>query len=366
MMRAISIRGGKGGADALFVESVPVPEPGPGQLLIRVRAAGVNRPDIFQRAGFYPPPPGAPATLGLEVAGEVAARGRQASRAGGRAIASPRCSAAAATRSTRWWTRATRCPSRGTSTSSTPRRCRRPSSPCGATSSSGASCAQARRCWCTARTAASASRRSRWRRRRARECSPPRVAAAKAGKARELGADLAFDAAAGDWAEPVKAAGGVNVVLDMVGADYFDRNLDVLLPDGRLVVIATLTGHEARLNLRQLMLKRLTVSASTLRARDADGQGAARATPMQEHVWPWIESGAVAGAGGPDVSARAGGRGARLARERLAVRQGGAHGRLNACRLRGPRVSRTPWEIARAPVQFAARACSTAVSAGDS
>ena len=65
MMRNISIRGGKGGADAMFVESVPVPVPGPGQLLIRVRAAGVNRPDIFQRAGFYPPPPGAPATLGL-------------------------------------------------------------------------------------------------------------------------------------------------------------------------------------------------------------------------------------------------------------------------------------------------------------
>ncbi len=75
MMRNISIRGGKGAADALFVESVPVPVPVPGQLLIRVRAAGVNRPDIFQRAGLYPPPPGAPATLGLEVAGEVAAIG---------------------------------------------------------------------------------------------------------------------------------------------------------------------------------------------------------------------------------------------------------------------------------------------------
>lgn len=72
MMRAISIRGGKGGADALFVDSQPRPELRTGHVLIRVKAAGVNRPDIIQRAGFYPPPPGAPATLGLEVAGEVA------------------------------------------------------------------------------------------------------------------------------------------------------------------------------------------------------------------------------------------------------------------------------------------------------
>jgi NADPH:quinone reductase-like Zn-dependent oxidoreductase len=82
------------------------------------------------------------------------------------------------------------------------------------------------------------------------------------------------------------------VILDMVGGDYFERNLDVLLPDGRLVVIATLAGHEAMLNLRTLMLKRLTVCASTLRARDADEK--ARLTrAVEEHVWPWIESGRV-------------------------------------------------------------------------
>ena len=79
-MRAISIRGGKGSADALFVEPMPVPELRPGHVLIRVRAAGVNRPDIFQRAGFYPPPPGAPATLGLEVAAEIAAVGEDVER----------------------------------------------------------------------------------------------------------------------------------------------------------------------------------------------------------------------------------------------------------------------------------------------
>ena len=79
-MKAIAIRGGRGGADALHVVEAPRPVPGPGQVLVRVRAAGVNRPDILQRAGFYPPPPGAPETLGLEVAGEVAALGEGAAR----------------------------------------------------------------------------------------------------------------------------------------------------------------------------------------------------------------------------------------------------------------------------------------------
>jgi NADPH2:quinone reductase len=70
-MKAIVIEGGKGPAEALKLGEVDDPTPGPGQILIRVAAAGVNRPDIIQRLGFYPPPPGAPPTLGLEVAGEV-------------------------------------------------------------------------------------------------------------------------------------------------------------------------------------------------------------------------------------------------------------------------------------------------------
>ena len=114
----------------------------------------------------------------------------------------------------------------------------------------------------------------------------------KARKAGELGADLALDASAGDWAPAVRASGGANVVLDMVGTAYFERNLDVLNPDGRLVVIATLTGHEVGLDLRKLMLKRLTVTASTLRARDAD-EKARLARAVETHAWPWVESGAL-------------------------------------------------------------------------
>ena len=291
MMRAISIRGGKGGADALFVASVPLPEPDPGQLLIRVRAAGVNRPDIFQRAGLYPPPPGAPATLGLEVAGEVAACGAGVERwhpgdrvtallgGGGyaeyalvdarHALPVPanldlvHAAALPETVFTVWSNVFERGRLRAGETLLVH----------GANSGIGVTAMQMARA-AGARVLATAR------------------GAAKAGKALEHGADLSFDASTGDWAGPVKDAGGADVVLDMVGAEYFERNLDVLLPDGRLVVIATLAGHEARLNLRQLMLKRLTVSASTLRARDAD-EKARLARAIEDQVWPWIAAGSV-------------------------------------------------------------------------
>src|SRR6185503_2647601 len=72
MMTAIAVEGGKGPAEALHPETIARPEPGPGQILIKVKAAGVNRPDLLQRMGGYPPPPGAPATMGLEVAGLIA------------------------------------------------------------------------------------------------------------------------------------------------------------------------------------------------------------------------------------------------------------------------------------------------------
>ncbi len=291
MMRAISIRGGKGGADALFVDSLPRPVAGPGQVLIRVHAAGVNRPDIFQRAGFYPPPPGAPATLGLEAAGEVAAIGEGVQRwhagdrvtallAGGgyaeyvavderHALPVPagldfvQAAALPETVFTVWSNVFERGQLRRGDTLLVH----------GANSGIGVTAMQMAKA-AGARVIATAR------------------GAAKAARSMELGADVAVDSASGDWAGPVRAAGGANVILDMVGGDYFERNLDVLLPDGRLVVIATLAGHEAKLNLRTLMLKRLTVSASTLRARDAD-EKARLAHAVEEHVWPWIESGRV-------------------------------------------------------------------------
>jgi putative PIG3 family NAD(P)H quinone oxidoreductase len=291
MMRAITIRGGKGGADALEVQSVPVPELRPGHVLIRVRAAGINRPDILQRQGRYPPPSGASEILGLEVAGEIAALGEGAARwrngdkvtallAGGgyaeyavvdarHALPVPRnldfVQAAALPEAvfTVW----TNVFERGLLQGGETLLVHGASSGIGVTAIQMAKAAGAR-VFATAR------------------------GADKAAKARELGADLAVDAAAGDWAVAVKSAGAVNVVLDMVGAGYFARNLDVLAPDGRLVEIAVLTGAVAEINLLAVMMKRLTVTGSTLRARDAS-EKARLARAIEEHVWPWIESGAV-------------------------------------------------------------------------
>jgi putative PIG3 family NAD(P)H quinone oxidoreductase len=291
MMRAVTIRGGKGDADALEVQSVAVPEVKPGHLLVRVRAAGVNRPDLLQRAGKYPPPPGASDILGLEVAGEVAAVGEGVERwregdkvaallAGGgyaeyalvdarHALPVPanldfvQAAALPETVFTVWANVFEHGQLRAGETLLVH----------GANSGIGVTAIQMARA-AGARVFATAR------------------GADKVAKAREIGAELAVDAAAGDWAVPIKAAGGADVVLDMMGAGYFKQNVDVLSPGGRLVVIAFLTGAVAELNLMSLMVKRLTVTGSTLRARDA-GEKARLARAIEEHVWPWIASGAV-------------------------------------------------------------------------
>jgi putative PIG3 family NAD(P)H quinone oxidoreductase len=291
MMRAITIRGGKGGADALELQSVPVPELKPGHVLIRVRAAGINRPDLLQRAGRYPPPPGASEILGLEVAGEIAGVGAGVERwhqgdrvtallAGGgyaeyalvdarHALPIPdgldfvQAAALPETVFTVW----ANVFEGGRLQSGETLLVHGANSGIGVTAVQMAKAAGAR-VFATAR------------------------GAEKATRARELGADVAIDVSAGDWAAAVKSAGTVDVILDMMGAGYFAGNVDVLAPGGRLVVIAFLTGAVAELNLMMLMLKRLTLTGSTLRSRDA-AEKARLASAIEEHVWPWIASGAV-------------------------------------------------------------------------
>jgi putative PIG3 family NAD(P)H quinone oxidoreductase len=291
MMRAITIRGGKGPAEALEIGELPVPMPQRGQVLIRVRAAGINRPDLLQREGRYPPPPGASPLLGLEVAGEVAALGEGVTRwrvgdrvtallgGGGYAeyaVADARHALpvpaglddaqAAALPETVFTVWANVFESGRLARGET-------LLVHGANSGIGVTAIQMARA-AGARVLATAR------------------GADKASQARELGADLVVDAADGDWSTAVKAAGPVHVVLDMVGAGYFARNVDVLAPGGRLVVIAVLTGATVELNLLTVMLKRLTITGSTLRARDAD-EKARLARAVEEHVWPWLASGAV-------------------------------------------------------------------------
>ena len=291
MMRVVTIPGGKGPAESLDVGSMPVPELRPGHVLIRVRAAGVNRPDLLQREGRYPPPPGASPILGLEVAGEVAGVGEGVTRwregdavvallAGGgyadyalvderHALPVPaghdfvQAAALPETVFTVW----TNVFERGGLVAGETLLVHGANSGIGVTAIQMARAAGAR-VFATAR------------------------GADKAAMARETGAELAVDASVGDWAVAVKAAGPVHVVLDMVGRDYFARNLDVLAPDGRLVVIAALTGATVELNLLAMMLKRLTLSGSTLRARDA-GEKARLAHAVEQHVWPWLASGVV-------------------------------------------------------------------------
>jgi NADPH:quinone reductase len=290
-MRAVTIEGGKGGAEALRVAELPIPTLAPGHILIRVHAAGVNRPDIVQRQGLYPPPPGAPETLGLEVAGEVTEVGEGALRwklgdrvtallgGGGyaeyatvdarHALPIPsgcdyvQAAALPETVFTVW----SNVFERGALRQGETLLVHGANSGIGVTAIQMAKAAGAR-VIATARSAA------------------------KAARARELGADLAIDVTVGDWLEPAKSLGPVNVVLDMVGAAYFKQNLDVLAADGRLVQIATLDGARVELDLRRLMLKRLTLTASTLRARDAD-EKARLARAIEEQVWPWIAAGRV-------------------------------------------------------------------------
>lgn len=290
MMR-IAVAGGIGGSDALRPESVPTPVAGAGEVLVRVRAAGVNRPDILQRQGQYPAPPGAPDTLGLEVAGDVVGVGHDARRwklgdqvcallAGGgyaQYVAFDARQALPVPPSLDMVEAAALPETVLTVFSNVFERARLSTGETllvhGATSGIGVMATMMGK-------AAGA-----------RVVTTGR-GAGKAAAARRLGADLAIDSASEDWVAAVTSAGGVDVVLDMVGASYFPGNLSVLKPDGRLVSIAFLGGARAEFDLAPILLKRLTITASTLRSRPAAEKGRLAAA-VEAQVWPWIATGTV-------------------------------------------------------------------------
>ena len=289
-MRAIEVAGGSGPAEALVPARRPRPEPRPGEILVRVRAAGVNRPDILQRKGLYPPPPGASTVLGLEVAGEVAAVGpgggrwaegdRVCALLGGGGYAEyavvdarhalavpegldfPQAAALPETVFTVWANVFEIGALRRGETLVVH----------GATSGIGVMALQ------MARAAG------------ARVVATSR-GADKARRARELGADLALDATAADFRQRLAEA-APDVILDMVGRDYLTANLEALRPGGRLVQIAVQSGARAEIDLAKVMMKRLTVTGSTLRARPAD-EKARLVREVEANVWPWIEAGLV-------------------------------------------------------------------------
>jgi NADPH:quinone reductase len=280
-----------GGPEVLRLAQGEVPKPGPGEVLIRVAAAGVNRPDLLQRQGYYPPPAGASPILGLEVAGIVEAVGLavQNWKIGDAVCAllsgggyAEYCVAPAAqclpvpkglslieaagipeTFFTVW----ANVFMRGKLARDERFLVH------GGTSGIGTTAIQLARQW-GAKVFATAG------------------SAEKCKACVDLGASVAINYKTQDYVQEVKTATdgqGVDLILDMVGGPYFEKNLESLAQDGRLVQIAFLQGSRVQLDLKTIMHKGLTLTGSTLRPRSV-AQKAAIACEVFENIWPWLES----------------------------------------------------------------------------
>jgi putative PIG3 family NAD(P)H quinone oxidoreductase len=279
-----------GGPEVLQPVERPVPQPGPGELLIQVEAAGINRPDVMQRLGLYPPPPGAPSVLGLEVAGIVV--GGDAARigepvcalvAGGgyaeycvapaaqclpvpRGFSMVEAAALPETFFTVW----TNLFGRGGAKAGDSVLVH------GGTSGIGTTAILLGKVFGLQVIVTAGS-------------------ADKCAHALDMGAAHAIDYGRFDFVEEVKrltGARGVDIVLDMIGGDYLPRNLLCLAEEGRHVSIAVQRGAKAELPIWQVMARRLTLTGSTLRARDAAFK-AALAAELRREVWPHLDAGTI-------------------------------------------------------------------------
>ncbi|MGH6651771.1 MAG: NAD(P)H-quinone oxidoreductase [Sphingopyxis sp.] len=291
-MTAIAISA-PGGPEVLIPETRPVPRPGAGEVLIRVAAAGVNRPDVLQRMGYYPPPPGASDLPGLEIAGEIVAVGP-----GGDAgtVGQAVCALVAGGGYAEY--------------------CVAPTGSC-LPVPTGFSMAEAAALPETIFTVWHNLFERAW----VMEGETVLVhggtsgigttaiglcklfdirvivtcgSADKCAAAMALGADLAVDYSSEDYVAAVKAftdGKGVNAVLDMVGGDYVARNLECLADDGRHVTIAFQRGAKVEIDISYVMRRRLTMTGSTLRARSADFK-AALADEIHRTLWPRLSEGA--------------------------------------------------------------------------
>ncbi len=289
-MKAIGISK-PGGPEVLVAEDVPVPSPGPGEVLIKVAYAGVNRPDALQRAGAYNPPPGASPLPGLEAAGEVVAAGEGARwtpgdlvtallPGGGYAeyVVTPAAHALpvpdgmgmreAACLPETFFTVWTNVFLRGGLKAGERFLVHGGSSGIGTTAIQLAA-ARGARVFTTA--------------------GSDEKCAACAG----LGAERAINYRAEDFVEVMKAEGGADLILDMVGGSYLPRNVKALADDGRLVQIAFLTGPKVELNFAEVMMRRLTITGSTLRPQSVLAK-ARIAEDLEREVWPLLASGRIA------------------------------------------------------------------------
>ena len=292
-MTAIAIRS-PGGPEVLTAELRPVPKPGDGEALIKVAAAGVNRPDVMQRMGLYPPPPGAPDIPGLEIAGEVVACGTGVTRCkkgdrvmalvvgGGYAefciaheshalpvpagLSLTEAAAIPETFFTVWYNAFERGRLAARETLLVH----------GGSSGIGTTAIQLAAAF-GARVIATAG------------------TAEKCEACRKLGADVAINYKTEDFVAVTKQATGdrgADLVLDIVGGDYIDRNYEAAAVEGRIVQIAFQSSSRATVDFRRLMFKRLTHTGSTLRARSVADKGAI-ARAVEAKVLPLIAAGRV-------------------------------------------------------------------------
>lgn len=281
-----------GGPEVLVAVERPVPQPGPGEVLIKVAAAGVNRPDVLQRKGMYPPPPGAPSILGLEIAGEVVALGDDVHP---ELLGQPMCALVAGGGYAEY--------------------CLAPAGQClpvphGLTMVEAAALPETLFTVWT----------NLFERAYAVEGDTVLVHGGTSGigtmaialgrlfgltmivtcgndekcaRAREIGAHFAINYKTHDFvAEVARITGGVGcqAVLDMVGGDYLPRNIQCLAEDGRHVSIAVLNGPKAEIFIPLIMMKRLTLTGSTLRARSLSFKCLV-AEEIARTVWPHVEAG---------------------------------------------------------------------------
>jgi NADPH:quinone reductase len=276
-----------GPPDVLHISDCPTPVAGPGEVLIRVEAAGVNRPDLLQRAGNYPPPPGACPILGLEVAGVIAAAAPNSGWHEGDRV----CALVPGGGYAEY------CLAPGVQCLPVPKGLSMQEAAGipetfftvwanvfqlghlaagerflvhGGTSGIGTTAIQLARAFGATVFATVGSE-------------------SKCQACLELGAERAINYKEQDFAKEFR---DIDLVLDMVGAPYTPRNLQVLAARGRLVQIAVQQGAEATVNLAKIMQKRLTVTGSTMRPRPVAEKGAI-ARELREHVWPLLESRAV-------------------------------------------------------------------------
>jgi NADPH2:quinone reductase len=292
-MTAIGIRA-PGGPEVLVPEQRPIPDPGPGEILVKVAASGVNRPDVMQRQGLYPPPKGASDIPGLEIAGEVAALGANTTRwkvgdrvtalvvGGGYAqfclahethalpvpagLSMVEAGAIPETFFTVWHNVFERGGLRSGETLLVH----------GGSSGIGTTAIQLAKAF-GARVITTAG------------------SAEKCDACRKLGADLAVNYRQEDFVAATKAATdgrGAELVLDMVGGDYIERNYEAAAVEGRIVQIAFQGSPRAEVDFRRIMLKRLHHTGSTLRARSVPDK-AAIARAVEENVLPLLASGRV-------------------------------------------------------------------------